>query len=161
MNAFLASLGMFGAAWVIHAVWWRSRPPARQLRGLVSLFGLVLLFALPFLHYGVSAAEIPGVLALYAGAAASYLILYTGIEQVSPTLVIVRELARAQGRGCSEEELAEVLTDDISMRPRVEALALDGILAPSGSGWALTQRGYRTARTARAIARVFRIKDVA
>ena len=93
--------------------------------------------------------------------AASYLIIYTGIEQISPTLVIVRELARTQGRGCSEQELADVLTDDISMRPRVEALTLDGILVPSGSGWALTPRGYRTARTARAIATLFRIREVA
>ena len=151
---------MFGAAWLVHAGWWRSRPPARQLRALAALFGLVPLVALPFLHYGVSAAEIPAVLALYAGAAASYLILYTGIEQISPTLVIVRALARAQG-GCSEAELAEVLTDDLFVRPRMQALVLDGILAPTAGGWVLTPRGYRTARIAGMLARMFRLQEAA
>ena len=152
---------MLGAAWLVHAGWWRSRPPARQLRALALLFGLVLFLALPLLYYCVSAAEIPAVLALYSGAAASYLIIYTGIEQISPTLVIVRALARAQASGCSEGELAEVLTDDLFVRPRMQALVEDRILAPSAGGWMLTPRGYRTARIAGMLARMFRLQEAA
>lgn len=160
MNALLVSLGMFGAAWVAHAAWWRSRPPARHLRALAWLFALVPLLALPFLYYGISAAELPAVLALYAGAAASYLIVYIGVEQISPTLIVVRARARAQGNGCSEEDLARLMTDDLLVRPRMQALATDGMLAASGSGWALTPRGHRAARFAGLVSKVFDIREV-
>jgi hypothetical protein len=156
--ALLISLALFGAAWLVHAVWWRSRPPARHLRALAWLFAIVPLVVLPFLP--VLPLEIPAVLALYAGIAASYLILYTGIEQISPTLIVVRELARAQGSGCSEEELAQLMTDDLLLRPRMQALVTDGLLAPSGSGWALTARGYRAARVAEIVAKLFDIREV-
>jgi len=156
--ALLISLALFGAAWLVHAVWWRSRPPARHLRALAWLFAVVPLVVLPFLP--VQAAEIPAVLALYAGIAASYLIVYTGIEQISPTLIVVRALAQARERGCSQEELARLMTDDLLVRPRMRALETDGILASSGGGWVLTPRGYRAARFARNVAKLFGIRDV-
>src|SRR5687768_7371144 len=134
MSALLASLGLFGIAWLIHVAWWRSAPPLRQSAALVWLFVAVPVAAAAALVLGgprLLPAEIPAALALYAGAAASYLIVYTGIEQSSPTLIIVRALARAQASGCSERELAEVVTDDVLLRPRMQALEMDGIVAPS------------------------------
>jgi hypothetical protein len=156
--ALLIPLALFGVAWVVHAAWWRSRPPARHLHALAWLFAAVPLVLLPFLP--VAAAEIPAVLALYAGVAASYLILYTGVEQISPTLIVVRALAQARERGCSEEELARLMTDDLLLRPRMRALASDGLLVASGTGWSLTPRGYRAARFAGNVAKLFGIRDV-
>jgi hypothetical protein len=43
----------------------------------------------------------------------------------------------------------------------MQALVLDGILAPSRGGWMLTPRGYRTARIAGLLSKLFRIKEAA
>lgn len=165
MSPLLASLGLFAVAWLVHLAWWRTKPPRRQSAALVSLFLAVPVFAALGAALlggiGLSAAEIPAVIALYAGAALSYLIIYTGVEQTSPSLMIVRTLACAQDRGCAIEELAQVMTDEILVGPRLHALALDGIVAPSDDGWVLTRRGYRAARIARLITRVFNVEDVA
>jgi hypothetical protein len=163
MAALLISIALFGIAWLAHLAWWRIRLPKRHSVALLALFAAVPLGAAiiaPVLPAGLvpALAEIPAVLGLYLGAAACYLIVYTGIEQSSPTLVIVRALERAAGQGCTSEELAGVITDDLFVRPRLEALALDGILASTERGWALTSRGRQAARAAAALAALFRIR---
>jgi hypothetical protein len=163
MAALLTPLALLGIAWLVHAAWWRLRLPRRPLAALLTLFAIVPFGAafawlvLPFQF--LAAAEIPGALALYSGAAACYLVVYTGVEQSSPTLVIVRALEGAIAEGCSSEDLAKLITDDLFVRPRLEALALDGLLASTASGWVLTPRGRRAARTASTIARLFCIQE--
>src|SRR5260221_9680864 len=164
MQALLTSLALFGIAWLAHAAWWRMRPPRRHSASLVALFGAIALAALlvaPALpvHWVPAAAEIPAVLALYFGAAASYLIVYTGIEQTSPTVVLIRALEAAGGRGCTGEELSRVLTDDLFVRPRLEALVLHGVVVAAPGGWSLTPRGRRAARAAALLAALFRIRE--
>ena len=163
MAALLIALALFGAAWLAHLLWWRVQLPRRHSVALIAVFAVVpviamLAFPSVFLP---SLAEIPAVLALYTGAAACYLIVYTGIEQTSPTLVIVRALERAGQGGCSKEDLARLITDDLFVRPRLEALALDGLIAPVEGGWALTARGRWAAKAAVSIADLFRIRESA
>ena len=164
MTALLTSLALFGTAWLAHLLWWRIALPRRHTAALLLLFAIVpvaaavLAPALPAAHLP-SAAEVPGVLSLYAGAASCYLIVYTGIEQTSPTLAIVRALERAGGGGCSQENLAPLITEDLFVRPRLEALALDGLISRQAGGWALTTRGRRAARAATFLAGVFGIRE--
>jgi hypothetical protein len=158
--ALLISLALFGAAWLVHLVWWRVRLPRRQSMALLAVFAVVpLLAAAAGGARFIAAAEVPAAAALYLGAVGCYLILYTGVEQTSPTLVIVRALQAARPRGCSAEELAQLVTDELFVRPRLEALVADGIAAATADGWVLTARGRRTARLAAALARVLRIEE--
>jgi hypothetical protein len=165
MAALLASLALFGIAWLLHLAWWRASLPRRHSAALLCLFAALALgaglawLALP--SRLLPPAAIPGALALYLGAAACYLIVYTGVEQTSPTLVIIRALEGAGRDGCSDADLAALITEDLFVRPRLEALALDGLLAPAGNGWSLTPRGRRAARIACAVARLFRIPESA
>src|SRR5882672_3872600 len=134
MIALLASLALFGVAWLLHLAWWRVRLPRRHIAALLSLFAAVpagaALAGLAFpAHFPLPPAYVPGALALYLGAAACYVIVYTGVEQTSPTLVIVRALESAPRDGCSDADLAGLITEDLFVRPRLEALALDGLLA--------------------------------
>ena len=162
MSALLAPLALFAAAMFVHAAWWRVRPPRRHLASLAVLFLAVpAVAALAWVALDarlLASAEIPAALALYAGAAACYLILYTGIEQRSPTLVIVNALERSAG-GSSREDLERLITDDLFVKPRLEAMALDGLIARSANGWVLSGRGLRAARAASMLASVFRIRE--
>ncbi len=148
----------------MHLAWWRSSPPRRHLVALAALFVAVAFAAIALWAFvrlpSLAAQELPAVLALYLGAAACYLIVYTGVEQSSPTLIVVRALERS-AHGCSADELAALITDDLFVRPRLEALAADGVVMPVRGGWQLTARGRRAARTAAALAGIFRIREAA
>lgn len=163
MAALLSALALLALAWLLHLAWWRIRVPRRQLMALLGVFIAVAAVAgLACMAFGLPAflarAETAAILALYVGAASCYLIIYTGIEQTSPSLVIVRALESARVQGCSGEELASLITDDQFLRPRLEALALDGLLVAGPDGWALTEQGRRAARVASAIAQFFHIE---
>lgn len=163
MAALILALGLFAAAWLAHLAWWRLSLPRHHTLALLIVFA-----ATPFVAGGVWLAigrpalvplgAIPGILALYAGATGCYLITYSGVEQTSPSLVIIRALKEAGSNGCSREELARLVTEDVFVKPRLEALRSDGLLAASGAGYALTSRGYRAARIAMAFTRAFNIR---
>jgi hypothetical protein len=164
MTTLIASLALFGIAWLLHVAWWRISPPRRHLFALLCLFAAVPVCAGPAWlvvppHLLLAPADIPGALALYLGAAACYLIVYTGVEQTSPTLVIVRALEHARQGGCSDADLAGLITEDLFVRPRLEAMALDGLLVPVADGWSLTSRGRRAARIASVLAKLFNIRE--
>src|ERR1700694_3417770 len=100
MAALLLSIALFGIAWLAHLAWWRIRLPKRHSVALLALFAAVPLGAAilaPALPAGLvpAPAEIPAMLGLYLGAAVCYLIVYMGVEQTSPTLVIIRALQPA------------------------------------------------------------------
>lgn len=140
--------------------------PRRQLAALAGVFIAVptlagLVCAAGGLPSFLQLAEIPGILALYGGAAFCYLIVYTGIEQTSPSLVIVRALESAGQQGCAREELASLITEDLFLQPRLEALALDGLLVARDGGWTLTGQGRKAARMATVFAQFFRIRESA
>jgi hypothetical protein len=163
MTALLATCGLFASAWVVHFVWWRVRAPSRHLAALMGLFGAVpiaagILAALSG-RLPIEPADLPAVLVLYAGAAASYLIVYTGVEQTSPTLVIVRALDAAGPRGCSEAELGGLITEDAFVAPRLRALMLDGLIVDAGTGWGLTARGRRAATISSRLATFLGIRE--
>jgi hypothetical protein len=164
MQALLTALGLFAFAWLAHVAWWRIAAPRRHSASLLALFvaiALAALLAAPALpgRWLPAAAELPAVLVLYLGAAASYLILYTAVEQTSPTVALIRVLAAARERGCTREELGRVLTDDLFVRPRLEALVADGVVAEGPGGWSLTPRGRRAACAAVMLAALFRIRE--
>lgn len=163
MAALTFALGLFAAAWLAHLAWWRLSLPRHHTLALLIVFsatpvvaaGMWLAIGTPAL---VPMGAIPGMLALYAGATGCYLITYSGVEQTSPSLSIVRALQAAGGKGCSRDELGRLVTEDVFVKPRLEALRNDGLLAASGAGYVLTARGHRAARIALVFTRAFNIR---
>lgn len=164
MAALIISLMLVGVAWLAHAAWWRIRLPQRHTRALLLVFG-----ATPLVVAGiwtasgsptpVSLSELPSVMLFYLGAAVCYLIIYTGVEQTSPSLMIIRALEAASEKGCSKQELAAVITEETFMRPRLKALKDAGMLTSTEGGFVLTARGRRAAEFAVLFCRVFNIRE--
>jgi hypothetical protein len=164
--ALILALGLFATAWLAHLAWWRLSLPRHHTLALLIIFS-----ATPFVAAAASlvlgggpslvpAPAIPCVLALYAAATGCYLIAYAGVEQTSPSLVIIRALQAAGSSGCTHDDLGRLVTEDVFLKPRLEALRSDGLLAASGAGgYVLTQRGRRAARLALAFTRVFNIRS--
>lgn len=166
MKPLLFSLVLFAITWLAHAAWWRIALPRRHIAALLALFaavplaGLLAAPLLPGTWIPVTG-EVPALLALYFGAAGCYVIVYTAIEHSSPTLVIVRALDLAGPQGVGAEDLTGLITDDLFVRPRLEALVHDGIVVQGADGWRMTARGRRAARIAAAVVTLFRIRGVA
>jgi hypothetical protein len=95
----------------------------------------------------------------YLGAVGCYLITYSGVEQTSPSLVIVRAIETAGNDGCSREELAALITEERFVRPRLEALRRDGMVIAVDGGFVLTRGGKRAAQLASVLSRVFNIRE--
>jgi hypothetical protein len=169
MIAFLLALGLAASSFAIHVLVWRVRIPRHQTRALMIIFTAVPLLA-AFL--GLAARErhpwtMPpvadwiAILLCHAAVTASYLVVYTGIEESSPSLVIMNALAAAPGRGCNREELAALITEERFVTPRLRGLEEGQFVAAEAAGHRLTPRGRRVARLAALVSGMFNIHDSA
>lgn len=164
MIALLASLALFAFAWLLHLAWWRWKPPQHRRVALLVVFAAAPLLAaglwlLLWRSLPLVPSELPAVVVSYAGAAVCYLVTYEGVEQTSPSLMIIRALAAARDRGCSTEELAAQFTEELLLRPRLELMRRDHLLIAANGGYVLTPRGRRAAQAALLVSRVFNIGE--
>jgi hypothetical protein len=164
MSALLSSFALFAFAWVLHVLWWRVSLPRHQMGALLGVFALapVLAGAL-WLAFGrpalVMLQDLPGIGMFYLGGLGCYLIAYTGVEETSPSLAAMQALQDAGPAGCSPEELSSVITDSNFVKPRIDALKRDGMLAAADGGFVLTPRGKQAARMSLLLSRIFNIRD--
>jgi hypothetical protein len=169
MIAFVMALGFVLISFGIHVALWRARLPRHPVRDLLLIFALVpvgLGSLICLLGQSRSWAALPfsdwtGIVLFQAGAALSYLVIYTGIEETSPSLAIIRALSSAPGLGRTREELALVITEDRFVRPRLLGLRRGNFLAPAPGGDRLTPSGRRIARLATLFQVIFNLHDSA
>jgi hypothetical protein len=167
MTSLLIALGLFLSALGAHVLLWRVRIPRRQTRALVLVFTL-----LPPLAWGAVSvlgathaswypplADMPGIGLFYVAAACCYLITYAGVEEASPSLLIIRALEAAAEKGCTRAELAALVTEERFVEPRIRALKDQNIIAGTPTGNRLTPHGLRVARVAGLLANCFRINE--
>lgn len=164
MAAFLYALTLLVCALAVHVLWWRWRLPRHHTAALLLVFalppvvaGAAWLFSAP--PFGLTPADLPGLGLFYLGAAGCYLITYAGVEETSPSLVIIRVLERAGPPGCSREDLATEVTEARFVLPRIAALKRDRLVTPEAAGGTLTPAGRRVARLATVLARIFNVDE--
>jgi hypothetical protein len=138
---------MFTIAWVVHLAVWRVRVPRPATSFLLWIFigALPVGIAVGWLGVGLGAWQIVQASLFHAAASFAYIIIYAGIEEPSPTLVIVRAVHRAGTDGCRIEDLTALLTDAAVVDGRLDALHASGLVEPVADAWRLTPRGIRLA----------------
>jgi len=136
MSLFVSIVLLLGVLFVIHLAWWRVALPRRQRTVLLGLFlgGAVVLapvvvlvlqwLALPPLSFvqwlNVALAVVSFTLA--------YVVTYSALEADSPTLSLVRHIARAGSRGREEAELGEFMASRPFVGARLSALLEEGMV---------------------------------
>ena len=164
MNALLLSIGLFICAWIIHVLLWQIYTPKNQSLALIKIFIFVAVcFILLFPSWLVNTFSVPlllGISMFYLGTLGCYLIVYTAVEETSPSLAIFWALQKNIQKGCTSDELAQVITDDTFIKPRINALRRDGILVLNADirGHQLTSKGQKAAAIANLISKIFNIK---
>lgn len=150
----LAFLVGFGA----HLVRWRLAPPADSGRVLVltMVVGVVatVVIAATLARFvpGLARLAPAGVIgllhALLVGLAlaAAYVMTYPAIEVESPTLEIVKAVARHEPQGLPAAALYRVLDDNMLVVPRMQELLDEKLAVLEGGRYRLTARGRSLAR---------------
>ncbi len=162
MIVLLLALGTFGLSWLVHFAWWRMRLPRHHTKALMMVFAGVPAAVVAVM--GVSGRLemlTPGQWAslglFHAGATLCYLITYAGVEETSPSLVIIRALERAGERGATRAELQPCITNEQFINPRLDSLTRDGFVSLEDGSYRLTERGRSAANVAQRIASLFNL----
>jgi len=133
MRMAIIAFGMFISAFLVHLVWWRVRLPKRQLPVLFK--GFVLFFPLglgalnisgqwPAALFTSPATAVVGL--LYFALVITYVITYSALEGDSPTLSLMRWIAR-HPQGVSEKELDGFIASRPFIQARLKALEADDL----------------------------------
>lgn len=150
MTTLLLSLSLFGSALLAHLLLWRiwsPRPATGVLLGLFAVVGIAGLVAAIWPLGLVSGLWQLVQAGLFHGASSlAYTVVYTGIEETSPSLAVVRAVHRAGARGCTLEHLKRVVHQGNFLNRRLELLRTGGLVVDVVGHWRLTDKGARVAR---------------
>ncbi len=151
MHLVYFSLALLAVAFVIHLSIWRVRVPSKPLKALLAIFfltGLVsaaLLYLVPGLaeFAPASLAEWVYVTLFHITFTLSYVVAYTSIENVSPTLITVMSAYEAGDLGLDVNYLQEVITDESFIKPRLEDLVEQEMATLEGDRYKIAAKGLR------------------
>lgn len=149
MRVLTLGVSLFAITLVTHLLIWRVWIPPKPYMGIVGISlgvlalglgaGAVLVERLGWPAIG--AWEALHIILFQMAATLCHLINYTGLEHDSPSASLVRFVDLAKDRGRTMEELEGLITDDESVRTRLQGLVRDGMLASDGERYRLTARG--------------------
>ena len=159
MATFLLSLSLWGAAFLAHLVLWRIWLPRPATNVLLGLFFGTLAVGLLVAAWPLGLISSPWqmlqVSLFHTAFSLAYIIVYTGIEETSPTLAVVRAVQLAGAQGCSREDLEKVVNDADFLEPRLETLQASGLIVEEAENCRLTNKGVKLARLMTCISTTF------
>src|SRR5262245_8985280 len=165
MTVFLAGLGLLFLSFCAQLVLWRIFIPGRQIRSLLLIFLLVPLIAVGVLQIAgmpkvlatLSAAEIARLAIFYVSCALMYIVLYSAIEEQSPTLAIVSYVAKRPR--CTQADLVDKFGKGHELSHRIELLSRSEFVRQEGGRYRLAPEGHRFAKLFDAANRLFGLES--
>jgi hypothetical protein len=150
VNLLLAIALLLGTTFAVHLVWWRVSLPRRQRAVLLLLFlgGGVLLS--PLVAMVLKAAGLPplswvqwlnAALAVLSVALA-YVVTYSALEADSPTLSLIRRVARSGPAGVTMGQLEDFMNERPFVAARLSALLEEGMLVERDEHYFLAEHSY-------------------
>lgn len=145
----------------IHVLWWRKKMPLNTTSTLLFIFfgtliGAIFLFAC--YAKTLVRAQFPEVLQflmLYSSCALVYIILYSAIEQQSPTLAIIDYINQHGENGCDNQSLNRYLNASQELEKRLMLMEQGKWITLTNQGWQLTKKGIRIAQIFEVAAIIF------
>lgn len=142
-------------------MWWRKNLPCQPTRALLFIFFgsfIVSLFIYCFFTKTFTILEFQKIiqfLLFYGSSALVYIILYSAIEQQSPTLAIIYYIVQSGKKGCDAELLKQHLNASNEIKIRLTLIEKSGWIFLSNKGWQLTEKGYQMAHLFKYAAIIF------
>jgi hypothetical protein len=150
MNVLIFCLASFLAAFLLHLLVWFIRVPANPFLAMLVWFAAV------WVGIAGLCAFLPGIPAtwrpdgpwqwlaaalFHASGSLSYIILYSALEQDSPTITIVKFTDQAGPSGCAPDDYQQVITDDLIIHSRLRAMLDSQLARRHGDRLFLTRKG--------------------
>jgi hypothetical protein len=165
MTVLLAGAGLLFLSFCVQLVLWRIFVPDRQIRALLVVFflvpwvvmGLLQIAGTPTVLAMLSAAEGVRLAIFYVSCALTYTVLYSAIEQQSPTLAIVSYVAKRPQ--CSYADLVDKFGKGHELSHRIELLARSEFVRQEGGRYRLSPAGHRLAKLFDAANRLFGLES--
>lgn len=151
-------------AFMLHVLWWRIKFPVHTTNTLLLVF-----FATPLFIYVVyiylfptlvlfTISDIVRLILFYGSCALVYIILYSAIQQQSPTLAMVLYLYSKGKTGCDEDSLILYLSATNEIQKRFSLMEQGKWIFSLDETWYLTKKGLRAANFFEYSALVFGLK---
>ncbi|MGB8037118.1 MAG: hypothetical protein WCF39_03540 [Pseudolabrys sp.] len=161
MNVLLTGIALLLISFCSQLLLWRLWIPARQIRAILVIFLLAPLLAVagaliagvPAFLAAFTAPEITRLVIFYVSCSLVYVVLYSAIEEKSPTLSIVSYVAM-KGE-CSEADLFGQFGKGRELSQRIELLTLSKLVECDDAGYRLAPGGRRFATLFDAANRLF------
>jgi hypothetical protein len=165
MTVLLAGIGLLFLSFCAQLVFWRIFVPGRQIRALLVIFflvplvvfGVVQLTGTPIALAALSAAETARLAIFYGSCALTYIVLFSAIEEQSPTLAIISYVAEKSQ--CTGADFVAKFGKGHELSHRIELLARSELVKHEGDRYRLAPPGDRLAKLFDAANRLFGIES--
>ena len=153
MNVLMSGFLLFATAFLLHLIVWKFRIPKNPARTIVVLFVLTLAVGVLVLRYGMvdnsiveflalrSFSECLHVVLVFMSLLSVYYFVYGALADESPSMFTIMNVAKADEKGLSENELSELITDDLFIRPRMDYLVDEQMVCLQGEKYKLDSKG--------------------
>lgn len=153
MRVLLYGLFLFFLSFTLQLIIWKVHLPKRQTKALLLVFfstmlgGLICIylfsnytailrtFSLDFIY------EYFHIALFFISLTLAYMITYSAIEADSPSLVMIRAVARAGAEGLDKREFEKTMNNELLIVPRVRDLVTDKMAYMEGDKYRLTLKG--------------------
>lgn len=142
----LAEIAAFGAALLIHVLWWRIGVPKAPMKAFGLLFGGAFVAATVSYVLLADSATVFGLLyvaVLHTGLVAAYLLTYSAVAYDSPSLSLTYQMWEAGETGMGEAELTAFTEAHPFVHTRLAQLYRDGFILRREGRLALSAKGRR------------------
>jgi hypothetical protein len=164
MTVLLTGVGLLLLSFCAQLALWRIFIPSRQIRALLLVFilmplivaGVVQLTGIP-MPAALSAAEMVRLAIFYVSCALTYIVLFSAIEEQSPTLAIISYVAKKSQ--CSVADLVDRFGRGHELSQRIELLARSEFVRQEGNRYRLSPAGDRLAKLFDAANRLFGLES--
>jgi hypothetical protein len=147
MAVFLSASLLLAVAFAVHLIWWRLKVPRRQPLALLVLFLTVALCGFATIYAAdLFAGELPlprlllAVL-LFGSIGVVYLILFSAMEEDSPSLTLIRLISEAGPRGIHRAQLLKAVEGHSYIKVRIDMMISDGMAVETATGLRLASQG--------------------
>ena len=122
---------------------WKVFTSARSnlVLGILMLCVQVMLLCASFV-LNLELSEIVLTSLLFTSSAACYLIIFTGLEETSPSLAIIKALNQCGSSGCSLSALKQALGGETVFDSRLKSLAIIGLIKIQNDKIEKTEKGF-------------------
>jgi hypothetical protein len=153
MNILIAGIFLLLMAFILHLLIWKVRIPDNPIKTITILFTSILLGGIFVLRYAslsnlifesaalLSFSECLHVTLIFMSLLSVYYFVYGALTDESPSMFTMLNVAGMDEEGLSENELNELITDDLFIRPRMDYLVDEKMVCLQEEKYRLGSKG--------------------